>query len=191
MKDDAFIRGKNPMTKMEIRSTIIDYLELESAKIFLEIGAVTCSFSIQMQKPNPQLKYTLIEQTESGCELILQNAKKHGVNNITLHQASAPMPLEGAFDRIYIGGSGANLIKILRWLEDGLMMPDARLVFSTLTIENTSFIFDHLFNHPSLFFDIEGSQIQASRLETLGRYHYFKPLNPCTIIKCLYGGIHE
>lgn len=196
MKDDAFIRGKNPMTKMEVRNTIVDYLALDSAKNVIEIGAGTGSVTVQMGKCYPHLHITAVEQTETGIALIEQNAKLHKVQNIIPVLSKAPFDLKDhtiAYDRAYIGGTGAAFQSIMSWLESDCLADDSIVVFSTITLENTSEICQYLFENVN-YTDIEGSQVAASRLETLGRYHYFKPLNPCTIIKAKFKkqrGEHE
>jgi precorrin-6B methylase 2 len=55
-----------------------------------------------------------------------------------------------------------------------------------ITLESLNEIFAFIKDNDA-FKDLEASQIQASRLELLGSYHYFKPLNPCYVIKVTYG----
>lgn len=189
MKDNQFIRGDNPMTKMEIRSVIIDYLELSIGKNVLEIGAGTGSVTVQMGKSFPHLSITAIEQTESGIALIQQNASAHKVSSIKPLLGKAPhvsLHDHGPFDRVYMGGTGSEFRNIMTWLENGLLADEAILVFSTITLENTHDISAYLFENQKIFPTVEGSQIAASRLESLGRYHYFKPLNPCTVLCAHY-----
>jgi len=192
MKDDAFIRGDRPMTKMEIRSTVIDYMVLEGASRVLEIGAGTGSVSVQMKKLYPNIRLTVVEKTEEGCNLIEANAEKHEVEIQIIH-GEAPNVLSagmGRFDRIYVGGSGRQLTELMSWLETYHMKAGTIIVFSVLTIESVSEIFEYITRTVSGYHDIEASQVSASRLEKLGSYHYFKPMNPCTVIKCEYGGRH-
>lgn len=187
MKDEVFIRGKNPMTKMEIRSNIISYLELENAKAVLEIGAGTGSVTVEIAKNAPEAKVVAIEKTSSGCELILENAAKHSVNIDVIEDFAPTEVLKNGmkFDRIYIGGTGRALKEIMSWLEAGMMKSRSIIVFSVITIESMHEIMSYITQSKD-YSEIEASQIQASRLESLGEYHYFKPLNPCTIIKCVY-----
>ncbi|OJV63991.1 MAG: precorrin-6Y C5,15-methyltransferase (decarboxylating) subunit CbiT [Clostridiales bacterium 38-18] len=187
MKDEAFIRGKNPMTKMEVRGTIISYLELESAHSVLEVGAGTGSVTIQMLKTNPTLSVVAIEKTSEGTELIRLNAEKHGVTLEILEGEASTLlkTVSKKFDRVYLGGTGRYLSEIMAEitpkLEEG-----AVIVFSVITLESLNEIFAYVKDNEA-FKDLEASQIQASRLEMLGSYHYFKPLNPCYVIKVTYG----
>lgn len=189
MKDNAFIRGDNPMTKMEIRSTIIDYLELQNAKRVLEIGAGTGSVTVQMAKQYQDIHIDAIEMTESGISLIKENIEKHKVQNISLIHAKAPYEelKPCIYDAVYIGGSGRNLKDIMKWLESSYIGAGTRIVFSIITLETLTEALDYI-NQCSKYTNLEGSLLQVSRLDTLGKYHYFAPLNPCYIIKCNYGG---
>jgi len=194
MRDHEFNRGKNPMTKMEIRNTIISYLELENASKVLDIGAGTGSVTVQIAKTNTNLDVYGIEKTTSGCELIKENALKHKVK-ITVIEDEAPSDLlspDLRFDRVYLGGTGKRLEAIMSWLENDRLANGALIVFSVITLESLSEITTYLNNKAQTYHHVEGSLIQASRLEPLGSYHYFKPLNPCYIIKCQFGGeIHD
>ncbi len=189
MKDNNFIRGKNPMTKMEIRNTIISYLECEDAKYVMDIGAGTGSVSVQIAKQFPKVQVDAIEMTESGIELIIENAKRHRLTNVNTFLGKAPLEKlpKKKYDRIYVGGTGSELENIMHWLENDYMNPGTIVVFSVITLESINGIMHYLETHEN-YKEIEGSMIQASRLEPLGRYHYFSPLNPCYIIKCTYGG---
>ena len=190
MRDHEFNRGKNPMTKMEVRSTIISYLELDTASKVLDIGAGTGSVTVQIAKTNASLDVYGIEKTTSGCELIKENALKHHVN-VTVIEDEAPTNLLSTdlkFDRVYLGGTGKRLEAIMSWLENNHLAEGGIIVFSVITLESLSEITTYLNNKAHRYRHVEGSLIQASRLEPLGSYHYFKPLNPCYIIKCQFGG---
>jgi cobalt-precorrin-6B (C15)-methyltransferase len=192
MKDDAFIRGEQPMTKMEVRSTIVSYMSLEPGQHILEIGAGTGSVTVQMAKSCPGMHLTAIERTPSGCALIQQNINKHGVD-VRIIEGEVPdveCPEGTLWDGVFIGGTGKRFKDIMIWLESGRMKVGATLVFSTITLESMHDIFAYLTEASSCYHAIEASQLSVSRLENLGRYHYFKPLNPCTVIKCTYGGQH-
>lgn len=177
------------MTKMEVRNAVISYLECHDASSVLDIGAGTGSVSVQIAKQFSNVHVDALEMTETGIELIGQNAEKHGVINVQPILGTAPfleLPAK-QYDRIYIGGSGSKISEIMKWLESSHMKEGTIVVFSVITLENLNSILTY-FEENEDYDALEGSMIQASRLEPLGRYHYFSPLNPCYIIKTTYGG---
>lgn len=177
------------MTKMEVRNAVVSYLECDSANTILDVGAGTGSVSVQIAKQYPSIQVDALEMTETGIDLIRQNAQKHKTANVTPILGNAPMHslLPKLYDRIYIGGSGSKITDIMHWLEANHMESGTIVVFSVITLENLNSILSY-FEENSEYHSLEGSMIQASRLEPLGRYHYFSPLNPCYIIKTTYGG---
>lgn len=191
MKDTDFVRGRVPMTKMEIRAVIASYLELESARRLLDIGAGTGSVTVEACTRHPHIEAVAIERNEAGCALIRANAAQHGAHCSVI---CGEAPLDAAsqalgqkrFDRVYIGGTGGRLPEIMEWLEAEVLEAGAIVVFSTITLESMAAVLAYV-NGDARYAEVECSQIQANRLEALGRYHYFKPMNPCTVIKAVYG----
>lgn len=184
MRDEAMIRGKIPMSKMEVRATSLAYLELYEAKTLLDIGAGTGSVGIEAARRHPNLKVTAIERVAEGVELIKTNAAQWQLD-LTVVEAEAPCDLgEAVYDRVFIGGSGKQLTPILEWLKASHLEEGAIVVVNTIAIESLGDTLIALEN--AGFSELEGSMIQASRLEPLGSYHFFKPLNPCYVIKATW-----
>lgn len=187
MRDEAMTRGAIPMSKMEVRAVSLAYLDLYDASALLDIGAGTGSVGIEAARRHPALKVWAIERAKEGCELIRLNSEKFGCR-INIIEAEAPCDLAEAepqaFDRVFIGGSGKQLEAILNWLKGGLLTEGAIVVVNTIAIESLGDTLKALENGG--FTEIEGSMVQASRLDDLGRYHYFKPLNPCYVIKAIW-----
>ncbi len=181
MKDDWMIRGGIPMTKMEVRASALNYLELYQAKRLLDIGAGTGSISIEGALRHPKLEVTAIEREPEGAELIRQNAEKLGVQVTVVNDHAPSNQIKGSFDRVFLGGTGKQMAEIFDWLIADHLEDGAVVVLTAITLETLNEGLNLL--QSKGFQDIEGSQIQASRLETLGQYHYFKPINPCTILK--------
>lgn len=187
MRDEAFIRGKVPMTKMEVRAASLAYLDLYSAHSMLDVGAGTGSVCIEALLRQPNLTAVAIERNEEGVNLIRDNAAQQMVDSrLTIFTEYAPFNLSKTyeFDRVFIGGTGGKLREILDWLKQGHLLDQAIVVVNAIAIESLGEAVSAL--ETAGFSDIEGSMIQASRLDLLGKYHYFKPLNPCYIIKGVY-----
>ncbi len=119
MKDIEFIRGKVPMTKEEVRAVIISKLALQSNDNFMDVGAGTGSVSIEAALQLSKGKAFAIEQKEEAIDLIHENAQKFNVSNLQIAQAKAPEAMENldAYNKYFIGGSGGNLIQILKKIE--------------------------------------------------------------------------
>lgn len=191
MRDEEMKRGKIPMSKMEVRSASLAYLDLYEAKHLIDIGAGTGSVGIEAARRHKGLQVTAIERVAEGVALIKENAEQFGLKNLQVIEAEAPCDLSGltnatgedkiAFDRVFIGGTGSHLRAILDWLKKDHLTDGAVVVINTIAIESLGDTLSAL--EAAGFTDLEGSMIQASRLDMLGRYHYFKPLNPCYIIK--------
>lgn len=181
MKDEQMIRGNIPMTKMEIRATALNYLELYQAKRLLDIGAGTGSVSIEAGLRNPELEIVAVEREPEGASLIRKNAQVQGVK-LEVVEAYAPSEgVTGKFDRVFMGGTGQKMAEIFDWLIASHLEEKALVVLTAITLETLNEGLTLL--QEKGFQAIEGSQIQASRLDMLGKYHYFKPINPCYILK--------
>ncbi len=180
------------MTKMEVRNTVMSYLELHQAQTVLDLGAGTGSVSVAIARCFPHIHVTAIEKNPSSCELIRTNAQNHAVKiDVICGQAPLPDRRFQPFDRVYVGGSGGDIPMLMHWLEKTCLKKGTILVFSLITLENVSALFQFMKGNSRKYTDMEGSHIQASRLEPLGDYHYFKPLNGAYVIKCVYGGQGE
>ncbi|WP_434778308.1 decarboxylating cobalt-precorrin-6B (C(15))-methyltransferase [Neisseria sp. Ec49-e6-T10] len=185
MRDEAFIRGKVPMTKEEVRVLTIDRLNLANAKTLIDVGAGTGSICIEASMKYPQLQTIAIEKNPEAVELIKLNCEKFNVNNIRIIEAFAPIvpPVKEA-DAIFIGGSGGSLSEIIDWSYD-LLIQGGRLALNFILLNNLMEALELL--RAKGFTDLDVSQLQVSRLTALGKGDYFKPNNPTYIISCLKG----
>ena len=72
--DEAFIRGKVPMTKNEVRSISLSKLQLKEDSVIYDIGAGTGSISIEAALQAPDGFVYAIEKKEEACALIEENS---------------------------------------------------------------------------------------------------------------------
>jgi cobalt-precorrin-6B (C15)-methyltransferase len=186
VKDSDFLRGKAPMTKMEVRSVTLDYLELGSVKNFIDIGGGTGSVTVEACVKNKDLNAEIVEFKDEAIASIHENLEKFGVKNrVKVIKAKAPhVDTQTKFERAFIGGSGGNMEEIIDWLCGERFADEAILVINCIMLESAVESIKLL--KEKGFSDVDGSCISASRLETLGKGHYFKPLNPCYILKGTY-----
>jgi precorrin-6Y C5,15-methyltransferase (decarboxylating) len=168
------------MTKREIRLIILGELELQPNQIVWDIGAGTGSVAIEMARLCSTSQIYAIEKTAMGINLIEKNCDRFQVSNVTSIQGTAPDILTYLPEpnRIFIGGSGGNLLKILEVCQQKLIA-DGILVLALATLEhlNNSLVWlrDRSWNYRLL-------QVQISRSVPIGDLTRFFPLNPVTII---------
>lgn len=179
MKDDAFIRGKVPMTKEEIREISICKLRLREDSILYDIGSGTGSIAVEAARLSPGLRVYAMEQKTDALELLQKNREQFAVSNMQIVEGSAPetfAELETP-THAFIGGSGGKLFDILRKLQN--KNPQMRVVLNAISLETLA----ELEQIPGQFFvsDFQLVQIQVNRYEKLGRYYMPKAENPITI----------
>jgi precorrin-6Y C5,15-methyltransferase (decarboxylating) len=180
LPDDAFLRGKVPMTKSEVRCLCLSKLQPERNDICWDIGAGTGSVSVEMALHSRHVY--AVERNQEGVALIEENKARFSVSNITVVEGSAPEVLSDlpAPDVVFIGGSGGTLEETVKVVLS--KNSAARIVISAVTLE-TLWEVERLEASLPLT-DCELVQLQAARREPLGRYHRFATQNPVWIFSC-------
>ena len=184
--DEAFIRGKAPMTKEEVRCVSLAKLRLTENAICYDVGAGTGSVSIEMALRAGQGKVYAIEKKEEAADLILENKKKFVADNLEVIRGEAPEALEDlpTPTHAFIGGSSGNLKEIVSLLLK--KNPDVRIVINCITLETISEALNVIKEYH--FKEQEIVQLAASRSRELGRYHLMMGENPIYIITCQFPG---
>jgi len=133
--------GDHPgmITKQAIRVQILAALQLQPNQIIWDIGAGTGSVAIEVARLCPTGQVFAIEQTSAGQLLIEQNREQFQVKNLTLISESAPNSLANLPppDRIFIGGSGGQLIPILKHCQLTLKSK-GKIVMAIASLEHLS-----------------------------------------------------
>lgn len=186
IEDDAFIRGDVPMTKREIRATIMNEARISEDSVVLDVGAGTGSISIEAALGAPNGHVYAIERFAKGIELIRQNTEKFKVENITVIEAKAPdgMATLPPLDAVIIGGSAGGMTQILDETER-LLKVGGRLVVTAVTMETGFTILEALKGRPFTYY---GYQMQINRFRKAGPYHLLDPLSPIFIVTALKQG---
>lgn len=178
--DHAFLRGKAPMTKEEIRSVSLSKLGLYRDSVCYDVGAGTGSVSIEMALRAVDGRVYAIEKQEEAVNLLKENKRRFGADNLEIVEGFAPQALEGlkAPTHAFIGGSSGGLKEIVKCLLD--KNPQVRVVINCITLETVARALDTLKECGCENQEIV--QITAARSRSVGPYHMMTGENPITII---------
>lgn len=184
--DDAFIRGKTPMTKEEVREVSICKLRLTQDAVLYNIGSGTGSVAVECAGISERIRVYAMEYQPEALSLIRQNQEKFARENITVVEAKAP---EGWDDlpvptHAFIGGSGGKLREIL----EGLYRknPSMRVVVNAITLETLGGLQQAVAEMDIR--DAEFVQLSVSRDKAVGSYHLMQAENPIYIVSFTFGG---
>lgn len=177
--DSFFVRGKVPMTKEEVRAVTIAKARLHKDSVVYDIGAGTGSISVECALLAGRV--VAIEKNPEGINLIEENKKLFGLENLTIKAGDAAHLLAELppAHRIIIGGSGGQLKRIMELTKEKLL-PQGRVVINCIALET---LFESLTLLEDLGFrEVEVSQVSVARGEKVGRLHMLKGLNPIYIL---------
>ncbi|BAY51948.1 precorrin-6y c5,15-methyltransferase [Thermostichus vulcanus NIES-2134] len=186
--DQFFTFADRPslMTKREVRVLVLAELALTSTvEIVWDIGAGTGSVAVEIARLAPQATIYAIEKTAIGFQLIERNRKAFGLANLIPLQGTAPQCLRDLPppDRVFIGGSGAQLLANLDYCWSHLNA-GGRLVLAIATLEHQGQVLHWCQTHQ---INPEVLQVQLSRSVPLGQGHRLHPLNPVTLMTLTQG----
>lgn len=178
--DDAFIRGKVPMTKEEVRTITMSKLRLHETSVILDVGAGTGSLSIECAMKATKGKVYAIERNADGIELIRQNKEKFGAEHLEIIDGLAPeaLPMDVTYDSIILGGTGGNMAPILDYCKAHLKQ-EGWIVANMITLENMSIFLNYAKNH---FRHVEVVQINVSKSKMIKDITMMIAHNPIFII---------
>ncbi|MEA5508172.1 precorrin-6y C5,15-methyltransferase (decarboxylating) subunit CbiE [Crocosphaera sp. UHCC 0190] len=168
------------MTKREIRMIILGELCLKPPQIIWDIGAGTGSVSVEIARLCPTSQVYAVEKTAIGITLINKNTQRFNVNNVISIEGKAPAILNNLPnpDRIFIGGSGGNLVEILNFCQHKLTQ-EGLIIIAVATLENLGISLNWLKNQA---WHYQLLDLQISRSVSLSNLTRFSPLNPVTLI---------
>lgn len=177
--DEAFVRGKAPMTKSEIRCLSVAKLRLRRDSVIYDIGAGTGSVSVEMALQASEGTVWAVEKEAEALELIRENCRKHQVSNVAVREGTAPEALKElpVPTHAFLGGSSGGMKEILQLLLK--KNPRIRIVINAVTLETIGEAAQCLKELP--FADTEVIQVQLARARSLGRYQLMTGQNPVYI----------
>lgn len=179
LPDEAFERGDVPMTKQEVRASVLAKLAVRPEDILWDVGAGTGSVSVELALAAPRGRVYAVECRPEGCALIKANREKFRTRNLVLVEGLAPDALSDlpAPDAVFIGGSKGSLAAIVDAALD--KNPDARICVSAIALETLSAAVAALTAKGRT---VQVSQIAVSRAKAVGGLHLMMAQNPIYLI---------
>ena len=177
LSDEAFIHGKTPMTKRDVRALVVSALHLKPNGVVWDIGAGTGSVSVECARQCPLGEVYAVEMKDEALDLIRRNAERFHALNLRVVPGRALEVLSAlpAPDAVFLGGTTGTAEAIVELLR-GLQRP-IRLVATAVTMESAQALLRLM--RPMV--DFEARQVAVSALESVGRYTMFKAENPVFI----------
>lgn len=185
LDDDLFLRGKVPMTKSEVRSISLSKLRLHKDAVVWDVGAGTGSVSIEAARLAKDGVVYAIEKKDEAIDLLEQNKRKFGTDNLEIIKGLAPEALEGlpTPTHAFIGGSSGNLKEILEVLLE--QNPGVRVVINAIALETVAEAMQCL--KSMAFTDVDIAQVSVAKGKKLGSYEMMMGQNPVYIFSCTGG----
>ena len=182
LNDEDFVRGKTPMTKEEVRWTILGKLKLTPDAVVWDIGAGTGSVSVECARQCTFGQVYAVERQADAVALIQKNKEKFHLENLNVIQGDALEQLENLPKptHVFIGGSGRELPEILekiKKLDKGI-----KVLASCVTVETLATASECLQNG---FVAFDMVQLCVSRSKKIGNFHILDSNNPVTLIWAL------
>ena len=179
--DSMFIKGDIPMTKEEVRAITILKLRLKDDHVVIDIGAGTGTVSVQMASIMRSGFVYSVEKNDEAIELIRKNCEKFEIRNLFIIKGEAPDVIDEltGFDRVFVGGSGGRLDKILEWSNENLKKT-GRIVINAITLDtlNTA---EKFFKEKN-YSDVEIVQVSISKFKETGSSKMLKANYPVFVI---------
>lgn len=180
LEDSAFVRGRVPMTKCEVRSVSLSKLQLYPGDTVYDIGAGTGSVSVEIARQIPDGNVYAVERHSDALLLLRENRSRFHLSNLHIISGSAPQALEHlpAPDRVFLGGTGGGMEAILSVLLD--KNPKVRVVVNAVTLETLTQAMKAL--ETLGFCDPDILQMTVAKAKQVGGYHMMQGQNPIYIL---------
>jgi precorrin-6Y C5,15-methyltransferase (decarboxylating) len=181
--DDQFASVRKLITKEEIRVVTLAKLKLRHDMTLWDIGAGSGSISIEADHLLPNGQILAIERNPECREFIKENLRRFNTRNVTLVEGHAPECLDDLPDpdRVFIGGSGGQLWKILE-LVDRRLPADGRIVLNAITLDTLTGALEFFDNSG---YEVEVTTVNIARTRPLTDYKMFEAYNPVYILSAV------
>lgn len=183
--DDEFQTSKKLITKLEVRAVTLAKLQLQDDLVLWDIGAGSCSVSIEASNLMPNGRIFAVERNPQCVGFINENLKKFCTRNVKLIEAYAPEGLEDLPDpdRVFIGGAGGQLEEIIDAVDKRLKV-EGVIVLNAVTLDTLTKAVEYLEDHG---YTVEATCVNISKTRSLTEYKMFEAQNPVYIITARKG----
>ena len=192
--DEAFVRGKVPMTKEEVRWVSVNRLTVRPTDTVWDVGAGTGAVTLELARKASDGTVYAVERKPEAVALLHENRIKLGGYNVKIIEGAAPEALENlsapdgaapaalealpAPDCVFVGGSGGRMQEILALARE--KNPEVHVVVNAIALE-TLFAAQTALKELG-FSDIEVTQLAATRGKPVGAYTMLTANNPVFIL---------
>lgn len=185
INDDEFHTSKKLITKQEVRAVTLAKLQLQDDLVFWDIGAGSCSVSIEASNLMPNGRIFAVERNQQCIGFINENLKKFCARNIKLIEAFAPEGLDDLPDpdRVFIGGAGGKLDEIIDTISQRLKS-EGVVVINAVTLDTLTRAVEFLEDHG---FTVEATCVNIAKTRNLTEYKMFEAQNPVYVISARKG----
>ncbi|MBN1930190.1 MAG: precorrin-6y C5,15-methyltransferase (decarboxylating) subunit CbiE [Desulfobacterales bacterium] len=180
MPDMLYTHENGLITKAEVRAVTLSKLQLMPEHVLWDLGAGSGSIAIEASLFVTKGKIFAVEKKSDRIAQIQCNQNRFGAKNLQIIQAVLPKGLEDLPrpDRVFIGGGGRNLEKIIR-AADSYLKNNGKIVINTVLLPNIDTALQTL---KSLGFKTDIIQIQTCRGQSMPWGERLKSENPVWII---------
>jgi len=184
--DEEFHTSKKLITKQEVRAVTLSKLQLQDDLVLWDIGAGSCSVSIEASNLMPNGRIFAVEKNPHCIGFISENLKKFCARNIKLIEAYAPEGLEDLPDpdRVFIGGAGGKLDEVIDVVALRLK-PEGVVVINAVTLDTLTKAVEFLEDHG---YTVEATCVNIAKTRNLTEYKMFEAQNPVYVITAWKGG---
>lgn len=180
LADDAFVRGKVPMTKEEVRELAICKLRILPASTVWDVGAGTGSVSVEAARAAYAGHVLAVEKNDEALVLLAQNKARFDLSNLTIVAGEAPGALAGlpVPDCVFVGGSSGRLRSIV--CAALVANPCVRLCVAAITIETLLAALECIRELGLANVDI--AHVSVAKAHEAGPYHLMRAHDPVYLI---------
>ena len=180
LAEDSFEHEHSVITKSEVRAIVLSKLQLADQHVLWDLGAGSGSIAVEAALFIRSGSIVAVEKDARRVDQIRSNAQRFSVRNLKIVQANLPDGLSALPrpDRIFIGGGGRQIRKIIRQAA-GFLQPRGVLVVNTVLISSLEAANRELDN---LGFDPDVVQVQINRGRAMPWGSRLQAENPVWII---------